>query len=112
MMMIMMMMMMMMIIIIIIIIIIIKKTKYRQLCFELLHFLHFFTGMCVFLSCNALSTQRSCFAIQGDIPSVRKIQHFKTNRESETARQTIHHILRGTKKGAGMCKQRLRVEFW
>jgi len=46
------------------------------------------------------------------MPNVRKIQYFKTNHESETARQTIHHILRGTKKGARMRKQRLRVEFW
>jgi hypothetical protein len=67
--------------------------------------------MCVLLCCNALCTKRSCFSIQGDIPSVRKIQYFKTNRESETARQTIRRILRGTKKGAGMRKQRLRVEF-
>ena len=35
----------------------------------------------------------------------------KLNHESRTARKTIHHILRGTKTGAGMRKQRLRVEF-
>jgi hypothetical protein len=64
----------------------------------------------VLLCCNALRTQRSCFSNQGDIPSIRKIQYFKLIVYRK--RPGRLSVLRGTKKGAGMRKLRLCVEFW